>query len=360
MRICYVKENMRSAYDAFVKGMPHGSFRQGYAWGEVMKRENNLFRIAAERDGSISGVISLQVKKLPGTPFSFFYAPRGPVLDFADGSSIKAIMEEVYRLARQCRAVFLRIDPDVSDQNAFVRTRLLEHGFRYLNGKDWSFFNYPRILMRLDTKPDEETLLKGMRKKHRQHINTVKNRGIEISEIREESGLPGFYRLMQKLSIRKGFPVRAFQYYEGLFRLFGRDVKILAASHQGETLGAVLSLIYGDKCWYMHGASTENKVNLHPNEALHWEMIKWAKSRECAFYDLGGSGTDYPPREDNPNYRLYHYKKGFGAEIDYLTGYYDLVLNRPIYQMFRLAEEKGLPLAMNFISSLRKRYSEHE
>jgi len=141
---------------------------------------------------------------------------------------------------------------------------------------------------------------------------------------------------------------------------FGDDARILIARHEGVNLAGVLSLVYGTRAWYMHGATIEDKGNLHPAEGLHWEMIRWARDRGCVFYDFGGTGTDYPPREDNPNYYLYHFKKGFGAEINYLTGYYDLVCNRPLYPLFRMMEEKGLPLAMSTIAALRRTYSHHE
>jgi lipid II:glycine glycyltransferase (peptidoglycan interpeptide bridge formation enzyme) len=105
----------------------------------------------------------------------------------------------------------------------------------------------------------------------------------------------------------------------------------------------------------MHGASIAGKGNLHPAESLHWEIIRWARSRGCIFYDLGGTGTDYPPREDNPNYSLYHFKKGFGAKLHYLTGYYDLVFRKGTYTAFRALEERALPRALDFVSRWKKR-----
>jgi lipid II:glycine glycyltransferase (peptidoglycan interpeptide bridge formation enzyme) len=360
MDVVSVTKDMREKYDAFIKGMPHGNFRQGYAFGEVMSYDHEIFRLAALRDGTIAGVISLQKKRLPASPFSFFYAPRGPVVDYGDTETFAALIDAAQNLAKRHRAIFIRIDPDALDDDTVARQRLLAAGFRYLDGKNWSFFNYPRVLMRLDTTVSEELLLKGLRKKHRQHINNLASKGVTLESVQGVEGLKEFYELMSELSIRKGFPLRSLGYYRNLMSEFGEDARILIARHEGTNLAGVLSLVYGNKAWYMHGATVDDKGSIHPAEGLHWEMIRWAHERGCLFYDFGGTGTDYPPREDNPNYILYHFKKGFGAEIHYLTGYYDLVCNRSLYQLFRIMEEKGLPLAMKARAGLRRRFSHHE
>jgi peptidoglycan pentaglycine glycine transferase (the first glycine) len=264
IRIIRVTERQSDDYDRFVKRLPNGHFRQGYAWGTVMGYEGDVFRLAVERSGSFVGALSIQRKKLPGTPFSFLYAPRGPMADYDDDETIALLFEEARRIASDHMAIFLRIDPDAPDDDHSVRMQLQRHGFRYLRGKDWSSLNYPRLLMRIDTRPDEQELLKGMRKKHRQHINTLARKELVIEEIREAPKLDTFYDLMTDLSVRKGFPLRPFEYYLRLWEAFGDDLRVLMASHSGKYIGGVLSLIHGNKCWYMHGASIAGKGSLHP------------------------------------------------------------------------------------------------
>lgn len=360
MNILYVSVKQRAAYDRFIQSMPQGSFRQGYAWGEVMSYDHDIIRLAVERDEAIIAAISLQRKKLPFTPFTLLYAPRGPIIDNDDQDAFSLLLSEVAQVARKGNSIFLRIDPDFLDDDHVLRQRLCDSGFRYLKGKDWSYFNYPRVLMRLDTTASEELLRQNLRKKHRQHINSLAGKGVDIYEVDNGAGLKEFYGLMTELSVRKGFPVRSYEYYRKLESEFGEDIKILVARHEGQLLAGVMSLMYGDKCWYMHGATSDRKGSLHPAEGLHWEMIRWAKSRGAVFYDFGGTGTEYPPKEDNPNYSLYHFKKGFGAEIQYLSGYYDLVFNRPLYEVFRFVEQRGLSVGMKLLPVLHSNYSHHE
>ncbi len=325
-----------------------------------MRYDHDIIRLAAMRDGSISGVFSLQKKTLPASPYSIFYAPRGPIVGTDDTESLQSLVAAARIEAAKHRVLFIRVDPDALDDDLAARQRLAAVGFRYLEGKNWSFFNYPRVLMRLDLSSSEELLLKGLRKKHRQHINTLATKGVVIEQANGESGLSEFYALMHELSVRKGFPLRSIDYYRKLQTEFGDDARILIARHEGVNLAGVFSILFGNKAWYMHGATVEEKGSVHPAEGLHWEMIRWARERGCIFYDFGGTGTDYPPREDNPNFHLYHFKKGFGAEMHYLTGYYDLVCNRLLYPFFRLLEEKGLPLAMQARAELKRKFSHHE
>lgn len=345
---------MKDQYDCFIKRMPSGSFRQSYAWGDVMAYDNEIIRLALENDGVIEAAISIQKRVIPGTKYSFFYAPRGPIIDFTNKLQLPLLMNEIKKVAKANKAVFLRIDPDIVDKNGFVRQCLEKQGFKHLNNKNWSAICYPRILMRVDIRPEEKLLLKSMRQKHRQHINTINKKGVTISEIRDYEGLAIFHEMMKRTGERKGFTVRDIEYYKKLFDIFGDDRRLLMAKRNDTYLCGVFSLVYGNKCWYMHGSSNGNKGNLHPNEALHWQMIIWAKSRGAIFYDLGGTGTDYPPEENNPNYNLYLFKKGFNADITYLTGYYDLVFLPLKYKIFRFLEEKTLSKGMKIFQLFKR------
>jgi peptidoglycan pentaglycine glycine transferase (the first glycine) len=353
-QIRLVAEEDQRRYDHFVHDAPSSHFRQSYAWGEIMRPGSDTVRLIVEREGAILAAISLQRTALPGGLFPSFYAPGGPIIDFSDRRALGLLIEGARSVARLHRVAFMRVDPDLADSDRRVRECLLSVGFIHLESKNWSYFNYPRLVMRLTTTDGEDVLRSRLRHKHRQHISTLARKGVTIEHVSDEDGLRHFYDLMIALSVRKGFPVRSLEYYRRLLHGYGRDVRILLASHKGHYLGGILSLIHSNKCWYMHGATSDAKGNLHPAEGLHWEMIQWAKSRECLFYDLGGAGTDYPPREDNPNYGLYHFKKGFGAELLYLTGYYDLVFDQSRYRVFRLFEEKVLPLAMRALASVRR------
>lgn len=101
------------------------------------------------------------------------------------------------------------------------------------------------------------------------------------------------------------------------------------AFSEGQPIAGTLAIHYGDKVWYLYGASSNEHRNLMPNYLLQWRMIQWAVETGCRIYDFRGVSGDLS--EDNPLYGLYKFKKGFGGEFTEFVGEMDLVLNKAVY-----------------------------
>ncbi|MGH9337697.1 MAG: GNAT family N-acetyltransferase, partial [Vicinamibacteria bacterium] len=68
--------------------------------------------------------------------------------------------------------------------------------------------------------------------------------------------------------------------------------------------------------------------------------------------DWGGVGTHYPPREDDPGFGVYLFKRGFNSSLRYMTGYYDLVFSEDLYRSFRFLERSSSAVAWTARSKL--------
>src|SRR5690606_18239861 len=78
-------------------------------------------------------------------PFAVMYAPKGPVLDYADAECAAEVIDHLQDMARRHRALWLKIDPDVpaatgipnqpDDTPNFVGQALMRH----LHGSGWRF-----------------------------------------------------------------------------------------------------------------------------------------------------------------------------------------------------------------------------
>ena len=101
------------------------------------------------------------------------------------------------------------------------------------------------------------------------------------------------------------------------------------------TIAGTLAILYGDKVWYLYGASSNEHRNLMPNYLLQWSMIQWAIENNCRVYDFRGVSGDIS--EDNPHYGLYRFKKGFGGDFTEFVGEYDHVIRKLSW----LIAEKG-------------------
>ncbi len=150
--------------------------------------------------------------------------------------------------------------------------------------------------------------------------------------------VPAFADLMLTTGVRDGFVTRQPEYFANMLDNLGEHCRLYMAFHEGRPIAGTLAIHYGDKVWYLYGASSNEDRNLMPNYLLQWRMIQWAIEEHCRIYDFRGVSGDIS--EDNPLYGLYRFKKGFGGDFTEFVGEMDLVLSRPIYAFV----EKGTSL----------------
>ena len=105
---------------------------------------------------------------------------------------------------------------------------------------------------------------------------------------------------------------------------------------------------FGNKAWYMYGASSALYRNVMPNHLLHWEVIKWAKQKGLEHYDLWGIPAALKP--EHPLYGVYRFKKGFNGKTVKFVGAYDF----PFSPMFYHAFEYGVICYQGIRSLLSK------
>lgn len=124
--------------------------------------------------------------------------------------------------------------------------------------------------------------------------------------------VPDFARIMLTTGVRDGFVTRPPEYFANMLDNLGEHARLYMAFHEGQPIAGTLAIHYGDKVWYLYGASSNEHRNLMPNYLLQWSMIQWAVETGCSVYDFRGVSGDIS--EDNPLYGLYKFKKA-SAEI---------------------------------------------
>jgi lipid II:glycine glycyltransferase (peptidoglycan interpeptide bridge formation enzyme) len=189
----------------------------------------------------------------------------------------------------------------------------------------------------VDLAGTEEEILSRMKEKWRYNIRLASKKGVEVRRL-DEAGLDAFLGLLRETARRDRIAVHGGDYYAGLFAL-GREygegspeLRLYAAFHEGEALGAVVTLFRGGEGVYLYGASSGRKRNLMAPYLLQWTAMREAKAAGCLYYDLFG----IPPRDDpaHPMAGLYRFKTGFigggrGGRIIHRPGSWDFV-RRPL------------------------------
>ena len=104
------------------------------------------------------------------------------------------------------------------------------------------------------------------------------------------------------------------------------DTKIIAGG---------LYMLYGRQLVYLLGASYKEFMKYNSQYLLQWQMINYAKEHNYQTFNFYGIDGDFS--KESKNYGLFDFKRGFSACVVELIGEFDLVINKPLYHLYKLA-----------------------
>ena len=146
--------------------------------------------------------------------------------------------------------------------------------------------------------------------------------GVEV-KIGTRDDLPEFHKIMLETGLRDKFVIRSLDYFQKMYDVFApENLRLYCAYLDGKMIAGTIAILYGDKVWYLYGASSNEHRKAMPNYLLQWEMIRWAIEEKCRIYDFRGVSGDISP--DNPLYGLYRFKKRFNGDFVEFVGEYEL------------------------------------
>ena len=314
----------RSQWDAWLESSPGGGhILQSYEWGEFKRRLNwRPVRLALEQDGQVAGLGQFLVYDTPLVPGTLMYCAKGPWLPWEDEEAVRAFFGGVLAAAERQGAHTVKIEPEVREQQTWVRDLLLEMGFQRFR---WDL-NF-KTTMIVDLSPSEEDLLANMKGKTRYNIRLATKRGVRVVEDNSLEARERFWGMFEQTADRNGFVIRRPRDYNfaawGTMYDAGR-AHLFFAEHEGDRLAAMLIYAFGHKYWYMLGASTNEKRNLMSSHLLQWEVMRWAKRHGITRYDMVAVPSPDELDESNSLYGVYRFKVGFGGEVEDFLGCLDL------------------------------------
>jgi lipid II:glycine glycyltransferase (peptidoglycan interpeptide bridge formation enzyme) len=271
-----------------------GAFKDKYGWAPT--------RLLFEEDGRVRAAASVLQRGWPRLPLSVMYVPKGPTLDFDDAALLDRVLAELEALARQRRAIFLKIDPDVeveAPQGGAVLAALRRRGWR-ASAEQIQFRN----TVMLDLTLDEDALLGAMKSKTRYNIRLAGRKDV-IARPGGPDDLLRIYDLYAETAARDDFIIRPFDYYRDAWGDFVAAglAQPFVAEFEGELLAALILFRLGRTAWYFYGASSNRHRNRMPNHLLQWEAIRWARTEGCTSYDFWGAPDNMD--ESDPIYWFY-------------------------------------------------------
>jgi lipid II:glycine glycyltransferase (peptidoglycan interpeptide bridge formation enzyme) len=331
----------KGTWESFAIGTGADSFLHSWNWGEFNRSTGDrIWRLGFYESGALIGLaLVLRVAAKRGV---FLFVPHGPLV--GNAADLPKVMESLKAhlvdLGKEERAAFIRISPLAQDSEE-NRSLFQELGF-----KDAPIhMMHPEATWILDISPDEETLMRGMRKTHRNLIRRAIKDGVEISGGATEEYLKHFYDIHMETVRRHGFVPFSYDYIRQELENFRGDdqIRIYAARYQGEVISSAIVVFYGDEAFYHHGASSSRHSKVPSSYLTLWTAIQEAKARGIRKFNFYGI-VDNKPK--HPWYGLSQFKKGFGGAEQRLVHCQD----------FRLSWKYAITFAVETFRKIRRGY----
>lgn len=324
----------RQQWNNFVASSPCCNVTQSYEWGELaphLSPGTEPLRVGVLDDaGQLCAAMFILVSRAPVMRATYFYSPRGPVIDDPDSPAMTLLLNFVKAEAHKQHAFMLKIEPSVLDGDIRWLTALQRRGFR--KNPHAMHIRHEWVL---DISPDEKTLLANMKEKWRYNIRLASRKGVTVRRAEGQADLDTFYRIYETTSERDQFFIHNKAYYEDLVRLFNVDnrIALFLAEYEGQAIAGTIILTFGPWSWYMFGASSNEHRERMPNHLLQWTSMQWAKSQGCRYYNFRGIPDVL--EEGQELWGVYLFKRGFNGYPMRALQTHDLVYQPPLYALYR-------------------------
>ena len=308
----------KEQWNTFLLTQPRGHLLQTYEWGELNKYlGGRIYRLGALENGRMIGAMLLTVapvplpRKIPGVTLNWLYSVRGPSVESPDSPALPALIAHAHTLAKREHAVVLRVEPNVADDDPNEHAWLA--AYHRLGFRTNPIAVHGRRSWVLDIRPPAEKLLADLKMTWRQNVRSAERKGVIIREATSDADFDAYYDLLKVTSERDDFFIHNKDYHKEIYRLFSSkgDAVLYLAEYEGEPIAAKMLLRFGDWCWDMFGASSNQKRNLKPTYLLQYRCFLWAKSKGCSYFDFRTIPEILEPGEEM--WGVYEYKKGFGG-----------------------------------------------
>ncbi|MBE7019190.1 MAG: peptidoglycan bridge formation glycyltransferase FemA/FemB family protein [Ruminococcaceae bacterium] len=312
-------------YEEFNKNHPKGHFMQSVLWAQMKPEWKNVILICTDKNNKIKGSMSVLIRPVPVIKRTIMYSPRGPVCDLDDKETLKELYDGIKKLAKKHKAYVFKADPDVKSDNEVFKQNLKNAGFKITPGSQTFDGIQPCFVFRLDVSgKTEEEIFNNFQSKTRYNVRLSVKKGVTV-RLGGKEDINDFQRLMEETGLRDEFVVRPASYFEKMLEVYGDNARLYMADYEGKPIAGTLAIYYGNKVWYLYGASGNAYRNVMPNYQLQWEMIRWSIEKGCDIYDFRGVPGDVP--EDHPLYGLVRFKRGFNGEYTEFLGEAEIVFS---------------------------------
>jgi lipid II:glycine glycyltransferase (peptidoglycan interpeptide bridge formation enzyme) len=260
------------------------------------------------------GILTLH--KLPFTSYKIGMFIKGV-------TPTKEILSELKKIGSKKNIVFIKLEPNVEKSENLVK---LMESFGAVPGK--TLFTPTTFWINLA--PDEENLMKSFSSKTRYNIRLAEKKGVTVKEDNSDAAFERYLDLTRETINRQGFYAHTEKYHRLMWNILKKAgiAHLLVASYRGEIITTWILFAWKNFLYYPYGASTEKHKEVMANNMM-WEAIKFGKKLGLTTFDLWG-------REEGKGFTKF--KEGYNPKVVEFLGTWDLVINKPLYAIYKIAE----------------------
>ena len=321
----------KKVWEDFVLAHPEANFLQSWYWGEFhIALGKKIHRVGFFKEEKLVGIMLCIVEDAKRG--RYLTVPAGPIIDWEDNAANKSFFEEIKKIAKEDKCVFVR-----------VRPQLISNDFSKKLFAKSKFVNAPthlhaQLTSQLDITKSEDELMSKMRKTTRYEIRKAISEGLAVTKTNDPATIKKFFELQLETSKRQKFVPFSYKFLYEQFKIFveSGNAILYSAKFKNRLLAQAFIIFYGTEAVYHYGAST-NVGRKYPGAYLiQWEAIKEAKKRGMQRYNFWGVCPS--EQKDHRFYGISVFKRGFGGvDLEYLNAQ-DFVINYPRYKLNYLIE----------------------
>jgi len=296
---------------------------QSWEWGEFREKTGtDVVRLGQFENQTIQNGLQITFHSLPKINYKVGYLPKCTMFN-------QKMLQALIKIGKENNAVFIKIEPNLTKGKEFFLSNGLVHG-RPL---------FTKYTFQIDLTQEKESLMNNMDQKTRYNVRLAKRKGVKVEEDNSLDAFQKYLDLTFKTTKRQRFYAHNEQYHRLMWQsLFPAKIAhLLKAVYKGETLVAWILFSFNNVLYYPYGASSSRHRNVMASNRIMWEAMLFGKKIGCHTFDLWGSLGPNPDKSD-PWYGFHRFKKGYGGKLVKFIGTYDLVLNKPLYKLYNIAD----------------------
>ncbi|KKR56269.1 MAG: femAB family protein [Microgenomates group bacterium GW2011_GWC1_41_20] len=260
----------------------------------------------------------LTVHRLPLTSYKLAIFEKGP-------TPTQEMLADLRKIAKENNIVFVKLEPNCLKSENLIN--LVES-----NGSVPGKRFFTPTTFWIDLTKSEEELLKSFSSKTRYNIRLAQRKEVVVKEDNSDKAFNRYLELTRETTLRQAFFAHSERYHKLMWKIL-REANIahlLTATYQGEIITTWVLFKWHDFLYYPYGASTEKYKEVMANNLMMWEAIKFGRNLGLKTFDLWG-------REEGKGFTKF--KEGYNPKVIEFLGTWDLVVNKPIYQIYTFAEK---------------------